>query len=197
MGHVDGRQAEFALDTLQLEAHAVAQLGVKVRQRLVEEQQFGLHDEGAGKRKALLLAAGELGRIALGEVVEGDGVQHAHHLVLDLRLGQLVLAHFQREGRIGEDGHVRPDRVGLEHHAEVALVGRHEDVAARGIDDGAVDFDVAGRRALQSGDGPQRGGLAAARRPEQREEHALRNFEGDVLGGLHRRTLLGLVFGVQ
>ena len=38
-------------------------------------------------------------------------------------------AHAQRVGDVVEDRHVRPDRVALEHHAHVALLGGHEHVA--------------------------------------------------------------------
>ena len=40
-----------------LEAHLLAQIGVEVRERLVEQQHRGLDDDGAGQRHALLLAA--------------------------------------------------------------------------------------------------------------------------------------------
>ena len=42
-----------------LEAHLLAQVGVEVRQRLVEEQDLGLHDQRAGHRHPLLLAAAD------------------------------------------------------------------------------------------------------------------------------------------
>jgi hypothetical protein len=92
---------------------------------------------------------------------------------------------------------VRPDRVGLKHHAEIALVGRDENAAAARIDDAAGDLDLARGRPLQAGDRAERRGLAAARRPEQREQLALRHFERDVLRGLHHGAVLTRVFGVQ
>ena len=75
---------EVALDALELEAHALAQLGVEIGQRLVEQQELGLHDERPGQREALLLAAGQLGGLALGKVVESDRGEHLHHLLADL-----------------------------------------------------------------------------------------------------------------
>ena len=47
------------------DAHLVAQLGVEIGQRLVEKQDLRLDDQRAGERHALLLAAGELARIAV------------------------------------------------------------------------------------------------------------------------------------
>ena len=62
--HVDRGDAELALEPLELEAHRLAQLGVEVGQRLVEQQQRRLDDEGAREGETLLLAAGQLGRRA-------------------------------------------------------------------------------------------------------------------------------------
>jgi hypothetical protein len=58
--HVDGGDREALLEVADLLAHLHAQAGVEVRQRLVEEQQAGLDDDGARERDPLLLAAGEL-----------------------------------------------------------------------------------------------------------------------------------------
>ena len=66
-------------------------------------------------------------------------------LLADVAL--LELADLEREGDVLEHVHVRPDRVGLEHHAEVALVGRDEDAPARRIDQLAADLDLAAGRA--------------------------------------------------
>ena len=65
VGDVDEGDAGAALQALQLDAHLLAELGVEVGQRLVEQQDFRLDHEAAGQRHALLLAAGELVRIAL------------------------------------------------------------------------------------------------------------------------------------
>ena len=66
VGDVDRGDAELALQQLELGAHLDAQLGVEVGQRLVEQQHLGLDHDGAGERDALLLAAGELRRPAVG-----------------------------------------------------------------------------------------------------------------------------------
>jgi hypothetical protein len=47
----------------------------------------------------------------------------------------------------------------------------------------AVEQDLAAGRLLEAGDHPQGGGLAAAGRPQQREELALGDPEVDVLDG--------------
>ena len=60
MGHVDERDPDLALDPLQLDLQALAQLQVERAERLVEQQHRGPVDERAGERDALLLAAREL-----------------------------------------------------------------------------------------------------------------------------------------
>ena len=66
------RDAELALQALQFLAHAHAQKRVERRQRLVEQQHLRLGDQRARQRDALLLAAGELRRQALGELLHLD-----------------------------------------------------------------------------------------------------------------------------
>ena len=65
VGDIDEGDAGAALQLLQLDAHVLAQLGVEVGQRLVEQQDSRLDHEAARQRDALLLAAGQLVRIAL------------------------------------------------------------------------------------------------------------------------------------
>ncbi len=82
---------------------------------------------------------------------------------------------------------MRPQRVGLEHQPQVALLGRHFQLA-RAVEHGALaDVDGAGLRAFQAGDGAQQGGLAAARRTEQGDHFAALQFHRhpfqDLVGG--------------
>ena len=68
-------------------------------------------------------------------------------------LGLRQLAHAQAVGDVVEHRHVRPDRVGLEHHRHAALLGRHVAPLAGGIHRLAVQADDAAAR------------LSPARRP--------------------------------
>jgi hypothetical protein len=68
VGDVEDGDAGLALDALELDAHVLAQLGVEVRERLVEQQHVGLADERAPERDPLLLAARELARLAPREL---------------------------------------------------------------------------------------------------------------------------------
>src|SRR3546814_2512168 len=66
VGHKDEGDAGLRLQALQLDLHFLAQLEVERRERLVEQQHPGLARQRAGERPALLLAAGELSRPAVG-----------------------------------------------------------------------------------------------------------------------------------
>ena len=64
VGDEQRRGADRDLDAADLLAQLPAHLGVERRERLVEQQHLGLDREGPGQRDPLLLAAGQLVRIA-------------------------------------------------------------------------------------------------------------------------------------
>ncbi len=78
MGDEHERDADVALDPLELELHRLAELEVEGGERLVEQQRARQVDQRPGERDALLLAAGELVRAAVGELAELDDVEHLH-----------------------------------------------------------------------------------------------------------------------
>ena len=67
---VDRRRLQALVQRLDLGAHRDAQLGVEVRQRLVEQEDLRVAHDGASHRDALALSAGELARKALQVRVE-------------------------------------------------------------------------------------------------------------------------------
>ena len=90
VGDVDRRVAVGVVQAADLEAHLLAQVGVEVRQRLVQQQGLGLHDQRAGERDALLLAARQLGGIALGQRRQLRGLQDGVDLGRDGRAVELA-----------------------------------------------------------------------------------------------------------
>ena len=65
------------MQLLDLRAHLHAQLGVEVRERLVEQEHLRIAHDGAAHGDALALAAGELARIALEQGVEAEDLGRA------------------------------------------------------------------------------------------------------------------------
>ncbi len=189
MGHVDRGVAVGVVQAADLEAHLLAQIGVEIRQRLVEEQRLRLDDEGAGERDALLLAAGEFARIARGEVGELGRREDAGDLLGDLRPRQL--AQRQAIGDVLGDRHVRPQRVALKDHRHLARFRRQR--ARRRRHHPVTDRDLAGRRLDEARDQAQRRRLAAAGRTEQADEETVVDAERDVVDHGRRVIALGQV----
>ena len=106
MGYVHGRVAVFVVQPAYLETHFLAQVGIEIGERLVEQQRLRLDDQRAGERDALLLAAGKLARIALGERGKMRGRENGRELAFD-RLA-VELAQLEAVGDVLGDRHVRP-----------------------------------------------------------------------------------------
>ncbi len=157
----------------QLEAHLGAQLRVQIGKRLVEEEESRLNDEGARQRDALLLAPRELGRPPTLETLEPDLGEGGFDLAPELGARDAPLA--QSEGDVLEDGHVRPERVLLEDHAEIALPRRHR------VDGLVVHEHAPFVRRGEAREHSEERGLAAAGGAEQRIELSGTYGQGHVL----------------
>src|SRR6185503_19748817 len=70
--------------------------------------------------------------------------------------------------------HVGPQRIILEDHAGVAAMRWN---AGHGF---VAEKNLAAVRLVKTGDGAEQGGLAATRRPEQKEQFLGMNLEGDA-----------------
>ena len=87
VGDVNHRLAQLLVETLDLGAHLVAQLGVEVRERLVEQEQARVAHDCAADRDALALPAGELPGQAVQQGLDAQHVGGAPYPRLDLRPG--------------------------------------------------------------------------------------------------------------
>ena len=182
VGDVDGGGPEPLVQRLDLGAHLHAELGVEVRERLVEEEHLGAPHDGAPHGDALALAAGELPRQAREQVAE---VEDAPGL-LDLAAagGGVDAAQAQREGQVVLDGLERVERVVLKHHRDVPVL------RVQVVDDAAVDRHLAGRDLLEAGDHPEQRRLAAARGADEHDELTVLDLDRDAVHHLQRAVVL-------
>lgn len=111
-------------------------------------------------------------------MLELDEPEHLLHPCIDVRLGGA--GDLQSEGDVVLDVHVREQRIGLEDHADVALV-RLQCALVRAVDD---DLAVGGR--LEAGDHAKDCRLAAARRAEEGDELTLLDNHVKVVHDLYR-----------
>src|SRR5262249_16467356 len=162
VGHVDRADAHLLDQLLELDAHLLAQLGVEVAERLVEQDETRLHRQAPRQRDALLLPAGELRRIAVLELRQPDQLERGEHAPADIAL--LDLSQLQAERDVVVHRHVRPEPVVLEDKPDLARVRRNQDAPSQVLPDFAVDPDAAVVRHLQTGDAAQERRLAAAGR---------------------------------
>ena len=145
---------------------------VEVGEGLVHQERLRAADDRPRERDALALTAGELRGLALHQRREPEGISRRSHQLL--ALGRRHLAALQRELDVARDCHVGIQRVALEDHRDVAVLGL--DV----VDDAITDADVALGRILEARDHPEGGGLAAAGRAEEHEELVVPRLEIEV-----------------
>ena len=158
VGDEDDRDCERAPQARQLFFQGLARHAVDGRERLIEQQHFGIAGKRAGKRHALALAARELIGLARLEAVEVHPRQQRYGLRRALGLGDVA----HGEPHVVERREMRKERVILEHEPDGARLWRHHDA------EGAVEPDIgarnnaAGGRPVEPRDGVQNRRLARA-----------------------------------
>jgi hypothetical protein len=108
---------------------------------------------------------------------------------LDLSL--LDLGDFQRESDVLSNGHVRIQRIVLEHHRDVAVARR--DV----VDEAISDAQFAFGDFFESGNHAQRGGLTAAGRSNEHHELAVLDIEFKIVDCFGSTAVVLLADGAE
>jgi hypothetical protein len=177
MSHIDGGRGELSVKLGERSAHSDSELRVEVRERLVHEIRLGLARDGPPHGDPLALAARELGGLPLEELLQPEQARHLFDALA--RVALRGAAHLEPVPEVLSDGHVRIERVGLEHHRDVAVPrGEVGDVSA-------VDRDRPARDLLETGERTQQGRLSAPGGPDERNELAVFDPERDVVESDH------------
>ena len=166
VGHVDRRDADALVEPLELGPHLDAELGIEVRQAA----------RRAGTPRVRARGRDPSPPAAAGRPRAGPGRRRSRSSSPSIRLdpGDAVPTSSrgcapppQAEPEVLLDRHVRIERVVLEHHRDVAVLGRYV------VHDAVADRDRAVADPLEAGHHPQRGRFPAAGRPDQDQELAV------------------------
>ena len=200
VGHVHHGGGEPPMEDAQLGAHLAAELGIEVRERLVEEEDRWVTHDRTAHGDSLSLAAGEFARHAVQQGTQAEQAGGFVDAGLDPRAFGAALccisrtqqrsqqaavstAALEAEGHVPPHGHVRIERVVLEDHGDVALA--RCDV----IHHATADRDGAFADFLEAGDHAQGGALAAARRADEHDELPVTDMQ---VHALHRAHAAGI-----
>jgi hypothetical protein len=158
----------LAHDGHQLLAQLAPERRVQGREGLVEQEEIGIHREGATEGHALLLPAGQLAGPPVGERPEPQAFQDVAGAppALGARAALKTIPDVVRHGEMGKE------RIPLKDIAEPPPLGGHVDPGGAIEEDGAVDDDAPGVGTDETGQALQGEGLARARWAEQRD-HAV------------------------
>ena len=116
---VDSRDSSLVLNHLQFVPQPLPQGRVEVAERLVQEQNLGVVNEGAREGHTLLLAATQLVGIPL---LHRPHFQHLENPVDPFINPDLRSPYLQGISDVVEDSHVRPERVRLVDHPDTSLL---------------------------------------------------------------------------
>ena len=162
VGDVDDAGADFGVQAAEFLAHLYAQGGVKVRERFVEEEDFGVAHEGAADGDALALAAAERFGFSIEVIFELQQARGGADAAVDL--SRRDFGELEAEAHVFVNAHVRVERVRLEDHGDFALGWRDF------VDAIAVYEDFSRAYFFEAGDHAQQGRFAATRGPEEDAE---------------------------
>ena len=167
---VQRRRPELLVQARDVRAHLDAQLRVEVRQRLVHQERLGRAHDRAPQRDPLPLTAGQRPRPPLEQLRDPEPRRRAAPRARGSTPFSTCCI-FSAKPMFSSTRHVRIQRVGLEHHRDVAVLGR--DV----VDDPRRRSRSRPRRVLEPRDHPQRRRLPGARRPDQDRELAVGDLQ--------------------
>ena len=159
--HVDGRGAEFVVETTDFLSHLMTQFRIQVGQGFVHQQHLRSTDKGSTERNTLTLPAAELLRFFVKVVLEFKHAGGFFDTSLHFSLGKPFFSfdHTKSEGEVVANRHVRVERIGLEHHAQASSTRR--EMVHRYV----IDADGTVRDFFQTCQHPKRRGFPTPRGP--------------------------------
>ena len=173
MGHINRRHAEVLLQLLEFRPHDDPQLRIEVAQRLVHQEDGRLPHDRTAKGDPLPLAPAELSRLPTQERLDLEQLGGPVHPVDDFALRKPRV--LQREGHVPVDGHVRIQRITLEHHRDVPFL------RIQIVHQAIPDVDLSSVRLFEPSDASEGRRLATARGAEEDDEFLVAHLQVQVL----------------
>ncbi|MPM84688.1 hypothetical protein SDC9_131761 [bioreactor metagenome] len=173
MGNIHKRGVDVLAQLDQLSTHLIAQLCVEVAQRLVHEEDLRMANNCAADGDTLALTAGERLGLSLQILGDTENLRRFLHLLVDLSLGNL--AQLESERHVFIHGHMRVERVVLEDHRDVAILGGNV------VDETVADVKLTLGNLFQTGDHAQSCRFAAAGRPDENHKLFVRDVKRKLL----------------
>ncbi len=176
MGDIDKGRRQFLVEFIDLRPGGGSQFGIQVRQWFIQEEGLGITDHGSAQGDPLFLAAGESLWLTVQQFVQLKQRSRFPDFPVDLVLGHF--AQFQRKGQVFIDRHVRIQRIILEHHGDVPLLGLHI------VDQLITDIEFSGGDLLKARDHAQHRGFPAPRGTDQDQEFLIFDLQIELTDGL-------------
>ncbi len=179
MGDIDHRGPGAFVKIGKDALHRGPQRHIKVGQGFIQQHSAGIRDQTARQGHPLPLSARKVRGHAIGVGLKPRGGERRIGLSGNLGLGEP--ADLKRVGHVAPHRHMRPERVGLKHKADIALFGGQIHPCLSIGHFAGADADLAAAGGLEPRQDAQKGGFATARRPQKRDKFAIVEPGCDVL----------------
>ncbi len=177
MGDKDGGGLQPVLQLADIDPHLTAQLCVQIAKRFVHQEHRRIAHDRAPHGNPLTLTARQGPWPPVQQILDAQNGGGLFRRVLALGLADP--AQFQAKADVFRNRHMRVKRVVLEHHRNVAVLGRHV------IDLGVANEKVAAGWGFKTGDHPQQGRFPAPRRADEHHQFAIPDIKINALDNLH------------
>ena len=176
MGHINHGSAQFLVQALNLSAHFITQLRIKIAQGFVKQKQARIADNSATDGNALPLPPRECLRQALQKRRDTEHISGAVHTFVNFL--RFKFAGAQTKCNIFKHIEIGVKRIILEYHGNVAVSW------ALPCNILVTNFNLACARFFKASNGAQQSGFAAARWANQHCEFSRWHFNVHAFHGV-------------